>query len=104
MSVYIKDMKMPQNCDHCFVTPGCCPAIRKRIKSDTPGYTWIPANYRHEDCPLIPVQEPHGRLIDADALQTSTAVPLNGKSFRYVHVNNINNAPTIIPASEEAAE
>lgn len=68
MAILIKGMEMPKNCDRCFIKPGYCPAIIKRMKSDVPGYTWIPANYRHEDCPLIEVLEPHGRLIDADAL------------------------------------
>jgi hypothetical protein len=43
---------------------------------------------------------PHGRLGDLDALPISTAVPLNGKPYRYVHIDNIENAPTIIPAEE----
>ena len=25
--------------------------------------TWIPANYRHDDCPLVPVPK-HGRVIE----------------------------------------
>lgn len=48
----------------------------------------------------IPVPE-HGRLIDADALTISTAVPLNGKPYQYVHIDNIKSAPTIIPAEED---
>ena len=48
----------------------------------------------------VPVP-PHGRLIDADALKISTAVPLNWKPYRYAHIDNIEAAPTIIPASEE---
>ena len=47
----------------------------------------------------VPVP-PHGRLIDADALAISTAVPLDGKPYQYVHIDNIKNAPTIIPAEE----
>lgn len=41
---------------------------------------------------------PHGRLIDVDALTISTAVPLDGKPYQYVHIDNIKAAPTIIPA------
>lgn len=112
MSVYIKDMEIPDSCNHCFVTPGCCPAVRKRIKSDKPGYKWIPANYRHEDCPLIEVPEPHGNLIDADEIFVEFVIEgqrskryklgekweLNGEEIRSV----ISRLPTIIPASEEA--
>lgn len=46
----------------------------------------------------VPVP-PHGDLIERDALTISTAVPLDGKPYRYVHIDNIKGAPTIIPAS-----
>lgn len=97
MGVYIEGMEMPDSCNHCFVTPGCCPAVRKRIKSDKPGYKWIPANYRHEDCPLIEVPEPHGRLINEDAL-------CEGRVSNDNVVICVKCAPTIIPASEEGAD
>ena len=101
MSVYIKDMEMPDSCNHCFVTPGCCPAVRKRIKSDKPGYKWIPANYRHEDCPLIEVPAQHGRLIDADKLK-SYWEPDHSRYFDADYfIHTIDTAQTIIPASEE---
>lgn len=35
------------------------------------------------------------RLIDADALTISTAVPLDGKPYQYVHIDNIKAAPTV---------
>lgn len=44
---------------------------------------------------------PHGRLIDADVLPTSTAVPLDGEPYQYVHINNIKNALTIVPEDKE---
>lgn len=46
----------------------------------------------------VPVQL-HGKLIDVDKLPISTAVPLDGKPYQYVHIDNIKAAPTIIPAS-----
>jgi hypothetical protein len=52
------------------------------------------------ETPIV-IIPPHGRLIDADALTISTAVPLDGKPYQYVHINNIKAAPTIIPAEEE---
>lgn len=100
MSVYIEGMEMPDSCNHCFVTPGCCPAVRKRIKSDKPGYKWIPANYRHEDCPLIEVPEPHGRLIDADAIALKDG-PYDYDDWCQWALRQYQGAPTIIPASEE---
>lgn len=67
MSILIKEIPMPESCSKCFVSPACCPAVRKRLESKYQPYTWVPANYRHEDCPLVEVPS-HGRLIDADAL------------------------------------
>ena len=43
---------------------------------------------------------PHGRLIDANALPVSTAVPFDHVSYEYVSLYNIRNAPTIIEAEE----
>ena len=97
MSVYIKGMKMPESCSKCFVNPACCPAIRKRLESKYQPYTWIPANYRHEDCPLVELPEVHGRLIDADA------VSLDGGPYEYDEwckwaLEQYQDAPTVIDA------
>ena len=89
MGVYLPDMEMPK--------PG--EVIR------------IYNNGEARKCPVteqkafevgiaVPVPA-HGRLIDADALTISTAVPLDGKPYRYIHIDNIKAAPTIIPAEEE---
>ena len=75
MSVYIKGMEMPKNCGECHFchTEGfeswCCPTGREDILFDA-----IP-----EWCPLIGVPEPHGRLIDADALADD--LETDGKEF-----------------------
>ena len=54
MSVVIKGMEMPKNCDTCFLSK------------------WDSCNERFycmfDFCPLVEVPAPHGRLIDADAL------------------------------------
>lgn len=105
MSILIEGMEMPDSCNHCFVTPGCCPAVRKRIKSDKPGYKWIPANYRHEDCPLIEVPAQHGRLIDADAVERNLLKMQQAQTGPCSHGVRksravLRDAPTIIPASE----
>jgi hypothetical protein len=63
MSVLIRGMEMPTSCDECVfyrktdpVYDYCC------ISSATPKGC-VP-----NDCPLIEVPTPHGRLIDADAI------------------------------------
>lgn len=105
MGIYIENIEMPKNCNHCFVTPGCCPAIRKRIESDTPGYTWIPANYRHEDCPLVHAHEPHGRLIDADEfLKRAIGTKCFRGDFALMLEELVGESTTIIPASGTEVE
>lgn len=107
MGIYIKGMEMPTSCNECFVKPVFCPSIRGRMGSDTAPYTWIPANYKHDDCPLVPVP-PHGRLIDADAvfkrLQKQAMSVWGNGNPRYQIVlevmDAIRFAPTIIEAEE----
>lgn len=52
MSVLINGMEMPKTCDECFLPLRYC------------DYAMKPDG----KCPLVPVP-PHGRLIDADAMQ-----------------------------------
>lgn len=56
MSVLIKGINMPKSCALCF------------YRDDFHNYCPYEAN-KERDCPLIEVSTPHGRLIDADALQ-----------------------------------
>ena len=100
MGVYIKGMEMPRSCMLC---PLCVeeadPASGEMCM--VTGTLMPPCTReRLDNCPLVPVPK-HGRFIDADALTISTAVPLDGKPYRYIHIDNIENAPTIIPADEE---
>lgn len=108
MSILFKDIEMSQNCDECPLNLTC-------------GYSlYMPLYHtkkRHDDCPLIEVPEPHGRLIDADALHK-----LFEDQWDYLQVLDWNenptaeamqsgvnwcintmhdSAPTVIPASKE---
>ena len=88
MSLLIKGMEMPECCEVC------------------PCYNWIEdicritespndfSDARIEDCPLVEVSTPHGRLIDADNLDC----PLGwqGEIVR----ETVKTAPTIIEAEE----
>ena len=72
MGIYIKDMEMPSKCAEC--------RLMRIWGKDNPSYVCMPAKVYIEDfltnaykprpecCPLIPVP-PHGRLIDADAVE-----------------------------------
>lgn len=98
MGVYIKDMEMPKSCKKCkFCSDwGLC------IVSDK----WTPKEGKAPDCPLIPIPS-YGRLIDANALEV--VVEKHYKHYkisRYdrdllLHYLDIEDAPTIIPASKE---
>ena len=53
---------------------------------------------RPSDCPLIAVQTPHGRLIDADALNTYDVSPIYEFCVMGVTEEDIELAETIIEA------
>jgi len=97
MSILIKGMEMPKDCQACnFGYDGCCLAMNPIQTRD----------WRYEDnakhCPLIELQ-PHGRLIDADALKIEDGwiAELRGHSnVQFVYANDIINAPTIIEAED----
>ena len=102
MSILINEIPMPESCSKCFVKPACCPAIRKRLESKYQPYTWIPANYRHEDCPLVEVP-PHGRLIDADAVFNNLErTGWYDNADRDIAEDLVLDAPTVIDAEGNA--
>ena len=89
MSVLIKGMEMPKNCEECpcyYETEGIwrdeCQVLRKK-------YDASKHKVRPDWCPLVEVPTPHGQLIDRDA-------------FPYTRVEweDIVDAPTVIEAEE----
>lgn len=56
--ILIKNMKMPRSCYQCFYFASGCSCNKHRTG-------------RPQDCPLVEVATPHGRLIDAGALLES---------------------------------
>ena len=111
MGVYIKGMKMPTTCGSCWFCHAVsnekwhCRLTDKSFASYSVG--WGNENntgengqhpyIRRDDCPLIPVPEPHGRLIDTDA------VSLEGGPYEYDEwckwaLEQYQDAPTIIEA------
>ena len=98
MSVLIKGMEMPKNCIDCaFGWNGWCHRINSRA--------FVEVDMRRHDCPLIEVP-PHGRLIDADALDKHiyNDIPLKvfGNVTRMAKIRDIVcEAPTIIPSDKD---
>ena len=91
MGLYIPDLRLPADGDFELWI-----AVRK-----DGSFTYnVRGGWQDGKQKAVPVP-PHGRLIDADALTISTAVPLDEKPYQYDHIDNIKAAPTIIPASEK---
>lgn len=103
MSILIKGMEMPTNCfrcPFCDYVSGRCDAARENPYTPESRY-----ENRADFCPLVELP-PHGRLIDADALdhQIYNDIPLKvfGNIARMAEMRNIvYHAPTIIEAEEE---
>lgn len=91
MGVYIKGMEMPTSCGYCPLMHGTYEGDECYVGAHITEYQKIP-----DDCPLVPVP-PHGRLIDADALDSSETDYLGN---HLVYLVDIDDAPTIIPAEE----
>lgn len=105
MSVLIKGMKIPSDCDSCFIPGSFCPL-------------WINTDVgsRHPDCPLVELP-PHGDLIensvikkainDACAECKEACIEFDGffadcdQCIFHDVKKALVNAPTIIPASCE---
>ena len=98
MSILIKKMEMPKGCWACPFAVGKHYECLFTKKSYNWGLTTRPS-----DCPLIGVPTPHGRLIDADALNTYDVSPIYEFCVMGVTEEDIELAPTIIEAegSEE---
>lgn len=100
MAVLIEGMEMSQNCAECFI--GFCKQISCEHYIGFSDY----ASTRHPDCPLIEVPEPHGRLIDADAVERNLLKMQQAQTGPCSHGVRksravLRDAQTVIPASEE---
>lgn len=106
MGVFVRGMEMPTCCVDCDLhnpfseTPYC----RRLLQV-------IPLEGRMENCPLVEVPTPHGRLIDADKLHDEMyhrAFETDGDTMwqsgcwvRYRAVQQVqDNAQTVIEAEE----
>ena len=93
MSILIKKMEMPKGCWACPFAVGKYYECLFTKKTSNWGLTTRPS-----DCPLIEVKSPHGRLTDADALNTYDVSPIYEFCLMGVTEEDIGLAPTIIEA------
>lgn len=109
MGVYIKGMEMPKKCAECrffawkqVVGNHCTVDDKITFHAILHGFD---VNFeRNGNCPLIEIPS-HGRLIDRDALtnRVGSYMPIKW-TYEYgsvVSLNDIEHAPTIIPADKE---
>lgn len=98
MSVLIKGMNLPKNCFECdfqnpFVDGPYCRRLLKRCSKTK----------RLEDCPLVEIPKPHGRLKDVERLQQefedSVIEGVLQLSTSEI-ISTIDDAPTVIEAEE----
>lgn len=110
MGLYIKDMNIPKTESEVLIIAIKSDGSVYPVRIDGDGQLMVFPNEEMKNC-AVPVPEPHGRLIDADALHS--ALRKRGKEFSDSEYGEgvkcgladarefIKNAPTIIPASEE---
>ena len=104
MSVLIRGMEMPHDCEECklcvIIPVGDYQILRKCVALNRRAEYVI----RRKDCPLVELP-PHGRLIDADALNYTMLYKENWMSGTGVEApavwkKDIDNAPAVIEAEE----
>lgn len=108
MGFYV-NLEMPKDCPMCpfahydmFNTFCGCDITRGKrwaVKNDK---DYAESSTRPDWCPLIEVPEPHGRLIDADAVfDNLERTGWYNNADRDIAEDLVLDAPTVIPASEE---
>lgn len=116
MGFYV-DLEMPKDCPMCpfanydmFNTFKGCDITRGKRWAVKDDKDYAKSSTRPDWCPLIEVPEPHGRLIDADALDKM--LKFIGEAEAQIYGRNswgfvnkcrqaLCDAPTVIPAEEE---
>lgn len=108
MGVFIKGMKMPKECRECYLLEyyeyldetQCSVTRRMLAERGKP----ISFDGRPGWCPLVEVQEPHGRLIDEAVVLEMIRKSMGIRDLSFLYhaeksvVNEIFHAPTVIEA------
>lgn len=96
MSVLIRGMEMPKTCNDCGLRDSFDCWI-------TDSYIEARFSKRNEDCPLVEIPTPHGRLIDIKSVEDGKFVTVGNDYQRWWNgalESVIDNAPTVIEGSE----
>lgn len=106
MSVLIKGIKMPKNCTICrFCAPEADPENGEMCMA-TGKYVPPCSTERLEECPLVEIPTPHGRLIDEKQIpyiDLNADMPQSKVRVWTTFKDKIDRLPTIIEAEEGEA-
>ena len=97
MSILIKGTEMPKACEWCSFISAFTTESGLGCRYEVKKFEFRDYSKRQENCPLVEVPTPHGRLIDADALLK--IIEESGMLTTGI-CRAINVAPTIIEAEE----
>lgn len=95
--ILIRSMEMPKSCDMCWALDDYGDYPRCRITNEQRGYTFPVREKRMSDCPLVPLPNGHGRLIDADELMNRARGCLDELTILSLEFL-VNGSSTITPA------
>lgn len=96
MSLIIKGSIMPLMCEEC----PCYDCDDYSCKATGRGVIEYRYDGRPDNCPIVEIPTPHGRLIDADALMECRLEPNHYEELKdgYIPDYDLDSAPTIIEA------
>lgn len=94
MSVIVNGMEMPTTCCDCkfrepFIDFAYCNLAEMDMEYEESD------NCRHPDCPLVEIPTPHGRLIDADEIETPCLETTADQKWMEIAIKS---TPTVIEA------
>lgn len=99
MSVIVKGMVIPNTCEECQVSCEVGSDLHCQVTDDGNKWGWKKSENGFESrpdwCPLSPMPEKHGRLIDGDELAAGCDAPHWCR-----RLSEIEDMPTIVEAEE----
>ena len=105
MSVIVKGMEMPKSCQECgLYIEGACYAKGYR------DYRSIMDTAKPDDCPLVDIPTPHGRLGDLDALYAEISNGnkayngIEGYDGKYPNIANVDDCLDAIKYADTVIE
>ena len=107
MSILIQGMEMPKNCKECPFSDHEAWCL---LPGDWRERYYCPDDERSDDCPLVDIPTPHGRLGDLDALYAEISNGnkayngIEGYDGEYQHIGNVDDCMDVIKMAETVIE